>query len=94
MIGVSDLLLGVRLSFCLGGPPPPPLIHLLSICFCSRKLREETGGVLLLRASAVVPRPEGIHTLSSKSDPLLVCVRVCVSGTGWLFWLEADHCCY
>lgn len=49
LIGVSDLLLGVRLSFCLGGgtPPPPPsapLIHLLSICFCSRKLREETGG--------------------------------------------------
>lgn len=53
MIGVSDLLLGVRLSFCLGGGTsfntPLPFT-----CCCSRKLREETRVCFCLTASVVL----------------------------------------
>lgn len=46
LIRVSDLLLGIKLSSHLSGDTSfdTPFIHMLSICFCSRKLREETKG--------------------------------------------------
>lgn len=68
MSGVSDLLLGVRSQWGPRLQPLPldsPVVHLL--------LQQEAQGG---DEGVVVPRPEGIHTLSSKSEALLVCVSV------------------